>query len=104
MSTRETYLGDGLYASFDGFMIILRAPREDGSHHVGLEPDVLEAFERYVAQLRGVPRADAEAIAAVPELKGKNAVVLYFETPEDRDELVALIKQEKPGMRAVNIP
>ena len=24
----ETYLGDGLYASFDGFSFVLRAPRE----------------------------------------------------------------------------
>lgn len=47
--------------------------------------------------------ADDEAIAAVPELKGKNAVVLYFNTPEDRDELVAAIHKAKPGMRAVNI-
>lgn len=36
----ETYLGDGLYASFDGFMIILRAPRTGGDHFVGLEPVV----------------------------------------------------------------
>lgn len=49
------------------------------------------------------PRADAEAIAAVPELKDKHAVVLYFETDGDRDELVALIQQAKPGMRAVNL-
>lgn len=48
----ETYLGDGLYASFDGFMITLRAPREDGDHWVGLEPSVLAAFEKYVVQLR----------------------------------------------------
>jgi hypothetical protein len=27
--SQETYLGDGLYASFDGFMITLRAPREE---------------------------------------------------------------------------
>lgn len=36
----ETYLGDGLYASFDGFMILLRAPRLGGDHYVGLEPVV----------------------------------------------------------------
>ena len=49
------------------------------------------------------PRSDAECLAAVPDLKGKNAVVLYFETPEDRDELVALIHEAKPGMKAVNL-
>ena len=48
----ETYLGDGLYASFDGFQIKLRAPRLEGDHEVYLEPVVLAAFERYVAKLR----------------------------------------------------
>lgn len=51
-ASRETYLGDGLYASFDGWQITLRAPREGGDHYVALEPQVLEAFERYVKVLR----------------------------------------------------
>lgn len=38
----ETFLGDGLYASFDGFQINLRAPRENIDHHVSLEPSVFE--------------------------------------------------------------
>ena len=38
----ETYLGDGLYASFDGWHIFLRAPRENGDHFVGLEPQVFK--------------------------------------------------------------
>ena len=46
----EEYLGDGLYVSFDGFMFTLRAPRgwkvEDS--WVGLEPEVLDAFLRFV--------------------------------------------------------
>jgi len=48
MNPTETYLGDGLYASFDGFMITLRAPRADGDHWVGLEPPVLLAFQQFV--------------------------------------------------------
>jgi hypothetical protein len=44
---KEVYLGDGLYASFDGYMIRLRAPRADGDHWVGLEPAVLAAFDAY---------------------------------------------------------
>jgi len=36
----ETYLGDGLYASFDGYQILLRAPRLEGDHFVALEPHV----------------------------------------------------------------
>lgn len=45
---KETYLGDGLYASFDGFMITLRAPRTEGDHWVGLEPNVYAALLEFV--------------------------------------------------------
>jgi hypothetical protein len=52
MTTRqhkETYLGDGLYVSYDGFRFILRAPRESGcgDHWVALEPEVLKAFDDF---------------------------------------------------------
>lgn len=51
-TTEETYLGDGLYVSFDGWQICLRAPRENGDHTVFLEPPVLAAFEAFVQSLR----------------------------------------------------
>jgi hypothetical protein len=44
MTNRETYIGDGLFASHDGFALTVRAPREHGDHYVVLEPFVLEAF------------------------------------------------------------
>ena len=40
----ETYLGDGLYASFDGYQISLRSPRDGGDHWVALKPDVFDAL------------------------------------------------------------
>jgi hypothetical protein len=47
----EEYLGDGLYASFDGWQICLRAPRENGDHFVYLErpayQSLLEFAERF---------------------------------------------------------
>lgn len=46
---KETYLGDGLYVSFDGMYIKLRAPRDDGDHWVGLERDVYHKLMRWVA-------------------------------------------------------
>ncbi len=46
----ETYLGDGLYASFDGWQILLRAPREGGDHFVGLEPDVYRSLQKWIRQ------------------------------------------------------
>lgn len=49
----EIYLGDGLYASFDGFMIMLRAPRLGGDHYVGLEPAVFAELLSF-AQRHGV--------------------------------------------------
>ena len=48
----ETYLGDGLYASFDGWQVVLRAPREGGDHWVALEPNVLGELWRFVESLK----------------------------------------------------
>lgn len=45
--SQETYLGDGLYASFDGYHIMLRAPRELGDHYVALEPPVFDELVEY---------------------------------------------------------
>jgi len=44
----EIYLGDGLYARFDGFQVILRAPRELGDHYVGLEPDTYRSLQAWI--------------------------------------------------------
>jgi hypothetical protein len=52
---KETYLGDGLYASFDGFMIMLRAPREHRDHWIALEPKVFRALVEYERSLRTAP-------------------------------------------------
>lgn len=46
---QETYLGDGLYASFDRYQIILRAPRADTDHFVALEPAVYVALQKWIA-------------------------------------------------------
>jgi hypothetical protein len=50
---KEVYLGDGLYASFDGYQIKLRAPRDSiGDHEVYLDRYTLNAFIEY-AQTMG---------------------------------------------------
>lgn len=51
----ETYLGDGLYVSFDGYQVVLRAPREGGDHYVCLEPPVLATFMQWLKVGRTVP-------------------------------------------------
>lgn len=45
--SKEIYLGDGLYAHFDGYHFVLRAPREFGDHVVALEPPVFDALLEY---------------------------------------------------------
>lgn len=56
----EEYLGDGLYADFDGYQIILAANDRVSGHptdKVALEPGVVRAFFNYVKSLKekGVP-------------------------------------------------
>jgi len=55
---KETYLGDGCYASFDGFQFCLRSPREESNHLVYLEPVVLAHFLQYVLDVRAAMKAD----------------------------------------------
>lgn len=53
MNKDDVYLGDGLYASFDGWQIELYAWNgEEKNNHVYLEPTVLAAFLRYVESLK----------------------------------------------------
>jgi hypothetical protein len=52
MTVHETYLGDGLYASWDGLQVRLRAPRDGGDHVVYLEDGLtLTAFLEFLATL-----------------------------------------------------
>ena len=56
--TNQEYLGDGLYAEFDGDQVWLFT--HDGyqrTNEVALEPGVLESFLKYVERLRGGRRA-----------------------------------------------
>lgn len=49
----KTYLGDGVYADFDGYGIVLTT--ENGisvTNTIVLEPEVYFALERYVALLK----------------------------------------------------
>ena len=49
----ETYLGDGLYVSHDGYQFKLRAPREIGDHVVYLDDRVVVSFLGYVGATFG---------------------------------------------------
>ena len=41
------YLGDGVYARFDGYYIWLEAEREGNKHAIAVEPPVLAALQKY---------------------------------------------------------
>lgn len=46
----EEYLGDGVYAEFDGFNIILSL-KAQGGERIALEPNVLQALVKYAKGL-----------------------------------------------------
>ncbi len=48
----QTYLGDGLYACWDGFHIWLRAERSEGVHEIALDIDTLNSFKIFLESLR----------------------------------------------------
>ncbi len=51
--SEPTYLGDGLYATFDGYQFWLIANDPSSSKRVALEPGVFESFLQYAAQQMG---------------------------------------------------
>ena len=53
---QERYLGDGLYVSFDGFSIWLRAPRPEGDSRVALEPGVYRTLLGWLADYPALKR------------------------------------------------
>ena len=70
MNSDETYLGDGLYARFDGLQIVLRAPRPEGDHYVALEPEVYEELRRFARKAWcEEQRLSTEVAAALLESK-----------------------------------
>ncbi len=66
MLTDETYLGDAVYASFDGYRIWLRTG-DGGNQRIALEPAVLWALDSWRAALRRkYAVTEAERPAASP--------------------------------------
>jgi hypothetical protein len=43
----DVYLGDGVYASFDGYHIVLDLRGQDNHTRIALEPIVMEALVNY---------------------------------------------------------
>lgn len=60
MFGKETYLGDGVFVSFDGQQIDLRAERWNEEDHVYLDPSTLAAFLKYIEQIKEKQNARKE--------------------------------------------
>jgi hypothetical protein len=69
----ERYIGDGVYARFDGYHVWLRTPREVSDHEIALEPPVVASLVKFIADLRAqfpgqqVPAWEALIRAALKE-------------------------------------
>jgi hypothetical protein len=59
MTIEDTYLGDGVYASFDGYHIVLDL-RAQGTDRIALEPQVLEALDAYRKRIALLGKAGGE--------------------------------------------
>jgi hypothetical protein len=55
------YLGDGVYASFDGFHIWLRTGSHTSEPAIALEPAVFDALVRYRGELYEAPKRGEKA-------------------------------------------
>ncbi len=49
---KETYLGDGVYASYDGYHIVLQLSAQVPIHRIALEPQVIERLESYIEAVK----------------------------------------------------
>lgn len=47
----DRYIGDGVYASFDGRQIWLRTERYDQTHRIALDQDTFDGLLRYQRDL-----------------------------------------------------
>ncbi|PWL17430.1 hypothetical protein DKP76_11675 [Falsochrobactrum shanghaiense] len=59
MQFEQRYLGDGVYASFDGYQVWLHVNRHDAAPSVALEPAVIDALNAYY---RDVTRPVSEGV------------------------------------------
>lgn len=54
LTTKKTYIGDGVYAQWDGFGVVISTEREsNGLNWISLEPESLKALNDYYALKSG---------------------------------------------------
>jgi len=60
MNIPERYLGDGVYASFDGYHVVLDLRGQDNTTRIAMEPSVLAALNAYVSDIYAAAQAGKE--------------------------------------------
>lgn len=86
----ETYLGDGVYASFDGYQVWLRAERDGMHHRIAIEDEVWVALKSYIARKPWMLSArDSDAFV-------KNVL----EPPEPNEALKEAVERHKDNRDA----
>lgn len=50
-NTEHEYIGDGVYASFDGYQVWLHLGSHDSTPLIALEPEVMAALVRYAERI-----------------------------------------------------
>lgn len=48
----EMYLGDGVWATFDGFAIWLSTRGQGQNHQISLEPEGVENLEKFIQRVK----------------------------------------------------
>ena len=66
----DKYLGDGVYASFDGYHIILDLRGQDSTTRIALEPPVFAALLDYEKRLRIQLEEEAELVESEKQCYG----------------------------------
>ncbi len=46
----QLYIGDGVYARWDGFAVLLETERDNGRHFIYLEPQHVERLAKLIQQ------------------------------------------------------
>jgi hypothetical protein len=62
----ESYIGDGVYARFDGYQIWIHADRDGRRHEIALEWRTLEGLNHYAARLAEALKTQHTAAAKPP--------------------------------------
>ncbi len=61
----DQYLGDGVYASFDGYHIILDLRAQDSFTQIALEPEVIEQLLNFQKHIKS--RSFSKNVGILPE-------------------------------------